>query len=311
MRFPSPDPGAYNRRVRCVLNRPLLWLGGVAVALSLVSSAHALDGGRALLTSRDAAVDPPDAAPPPIPIKITIENLAHYPKHVFFLYPTTIGGFGVRFEAGKGFTKILRTKESGGSFLHVLPRTGYDRVAPKPRVRAVADEGANAEVFAPPFEAVRSTQSVAMPVPIDGVALRSVERVYVIKRVTDTAFDLELKTDDVVLADGSRVPMTAILADAAAHRPPPQPPKSAASAIPPPPNATGTGITSENDKKEKDKSGCSNSTAAPDSGLGVFALLAVVLLLRRRLEGPEAMSNPEVWGASGASMSTSREISAL
>jgi MYXO-CTERM domain-containing protein len=258
--------------------RFLLLLGGVALGVSTVGLAQALDGGRTLLTSRDAAVDLPDAAPPPIPFKITIENLAQYPKHVFFLYPTTIGGFAVRFEAGKGFTKILRTKESGGSFLHALPRTGYDRVAPKPRVRAIADEGVNAEVFAPPFEAVRSTQSVAMPVPIDGIALRSVERVYVIKQLSDTAFDLELKTDVVILADGSRVPMAAILADAAAHKPPPEAPKSAASAMPPPPSATAAPST-------KEKSGCSSGRAPSAGGLGAFATFTVVLLLlllRRR-----------------------------
>lgn len=196
---------------------------------------------------------------------MTVENLGDYPDRVFFVYPTSNGLVAYRLEPGKGLTNLMAPAGSRGdpAHLHAMKRADYDKLDPRPKALPHGDDGAVVELFTPPRNALRASVSLSGPGLVEASSpVRSVDRVYRITRLTDDAFEIEVKKNEAILKDGSR-------------RPEPY--------TPPPPPRTVADTTPKAPVEPAKKSRCAHGEAPPGgaSGLGAIAALLAALLVRR------------------------------
>lgn len=218
-----------------------------------------------------------DAVPPGqrgVEYTLTIENLADYPDHAFFVYPTTNNGYAYRLSPGKSLNGLLaRAGWAGpGSSLHAIPRAELQRRIPQPKELPHGDRGEMVQIFPPPRGALVASADITPPelVPTDS-PLRRIERVYRIARLTADTFELALVENTGVKKDGSRAPVPL---SAASATPSAEPAPSASPASPPPapgPPARTAGCGG----------GCAMPPAGPAAAAWAPALALALLRLRR------------------------------
>jgi hypothetical protein len=228
-----------------------------ALAILLVSAAHA---------------DVPPIGMRTPDYELTIENLASYPNHVFFVYPTTNSGYAYRLESGKGLTSLMMRELHGETTeLFVTTRAAFDKSA-KAHSYPHGDKGAVVQVFKPISGALKSNVAIAPPAfQPDTSNVSKIERVLRISRLDNDAFELSIVRNDAVLSNGSRM---AVALDA---------PVTATPAASPARPTLSAPATSHSSAPPTRRTGCGcNLGQADDGDRSVPWLAAIALALAAR-----------------------------
>ena len=142
--------------------------------------------------------------------QFTIANLADFPDYVFIVYPTSNSGYGYVYEAGKGYSNLMMREswKGPGTSLYAMKRSDFANHAPSPSHYPHGDKNVEVTVVRAPPKPPRALMSsilIAPPplVPLSST-ITSIERVFRIRALDATHFDLVIAEETAVHADGKR-----------------------------------------------------------------------------------------------------------
>ncbi len=151
-----------------------------------------------------------DAMPPgyrSVRYQFSVTNLDAYPNYVFFVFPTTNYGFAYQLEKGKSIAPLLLSSRSISgvpSALYAIERKDFKRAVPKVTAHHHGENGALVNVFKPPPKALKAAADIEPPgiVPTDS-PLKSLEKVFVIKRLDQQRFEL-VQTQEITTTNNGK-----------------------------------------------------------------------------------------------------------